>query len=82
LDIAEFIDKFQGHLTYYIPKEDAEAVVAMGKEASDSYERIKLMDVYHHFNKGQSAEQLIKDMNNAGYVWFKSPYFERPEYAQ
>jgi hypothetical protein len=82
LSITEFIDKFQGHLTYKIPKEDAEAVVAMGKQASDSYERIKLIDIYYHFNKGQSAEQLIKDMNAAGYVWHKSPFFERVEHAQ
>lgn len=82
MNIDTFLDKFQGHLALYIPEEDAKAVVEMGREASDNYERIRMMDIYHHFYKGQSEGQLIKDMNQAGYIWFTSPYFERPEYAQ
>ena len=82
MKIDEFIDAFKGHLTFYTPKEDAEKVVEMGRKASDAYERIKLMDIYYHFNKGQSKDQLVKDMNADGYVWHKSPFFERVENAQ
>ena len=78
MELNYFLDKYQGHVCLRVPEQEARAIIDMGKEASDSYERIRMIEIHAHFDGDKRTEdEVVKDMAANGYIWHQSPYFER-----
>jgi hypothetical protein len=79
LELNYFLDKYAGHVCLQLPEKEARAIIDMGREAADRYERIRMIEILAHFNKGgkRTEDEIVQDMAANGYLWHESPYFEK-----
>lgn len=74
--LDQFREDFFGHLTFNLSEEDAKQTIAMGREACDRYERLKLMDLYNNNLQGMTKAQVVDRLNQLGVIHGSSKYFK------
>lgn len=66
MTMTQFLDEFSGRVCFRLSKEDAEAAVALGREACDRYERVKLIDIFYPLLHGKTKAQIIDELTQRG----------------